>query len=298
MRCSRSIYHGDVFYLPIPHFNGGFRRGRYNRGSVVEIAKTILFALGLLYAVLLFVGLFLADSLMFPEPPNGYSIPGLMRLPLQTDETGAYVEALHMTHPGARHTLLYSHGNGEDLETVLPLLQEYVRRGFSVMAYEYPGYGRSPGKSNEKTVIAAIDAAYEYLTAKGHAAPADIVVYGRSMGSGPSVDLAARKSVAGLILEGGYVSAFRVITRLPLLPWDKFANERKLPQIRCPVFVLQAANDEVVGYWHGPRLFAAAKEAKSYWRVEGAGHNDLIAAAGEAYWRKLDEFIESLPAGA
>lgn len=264
-------------------------------GAVAEIAKTILLALSLLYAVLLFVGLFLSDSMMFPLPSNDYSIPGTMRLPLQTGGAGEYVEALHLKNPQARHTLLYSHGNGEDLETVLPLLNEYVRRGFSVLAYEYPGYGRSPGKSNEKTVTASIDAAYSYLIAQGRAAPADIVVYGRSMGSGPSVDLAVRKPVAGLILEGGYVSAFRVITRLPLLPWDKFANTRKLPRVRCPVFVVQAANDEVVGYWHGPRLFAAANEPKSCWRVEGAGHNDLIAVAGEAYWRKLDAFAANLP---
>ncbi len=262
---------------------------------MVEVAKTILFALGLIYAVLLFVGLFLADSLMFPMPPNDYSIPGLIRLPLRADEPGGYVEALHLVNPKARHTLLYSHGNGEDLETILPLMQEYARRGFSVMAYEYPGYGRSPGKSNEKTVVASVDAAYAYLTAVGHAAPADIVLYGRSMGSGPSVDLAARKPVGGLILEGAYISAFRVITRLPLLPWDKFANERKLSSVRCPVFVMQAANDEVVGYWHGPRLFAAAGEPKTYWRVEGAGHNDLIAVSGEGYWRKLDAFVAGLP---
>lgn len=262
-------------------------------GAVVEIVKTLLLALSLLYAALWFVGLFLSDSMMFPLPPNNYAIPGLVRLPLKT---GGYVEALHLANPAARHTLLYSHGNGEDLETILPRLEQYVSRGFSVMAYEYPGYGRSPGKSNENTVTASIDAAYAYLTAEGRAAPAEIVIYGRSMGSGPSVDLAAREPAAGLILEGGYVSAFRVVTRLPLLPWDKFANARKLPRVRCPVFVMQAENDEVVGYWHGPRLFAAANEPKSYWRVEGAGHNDLIDAAGGSYWRKLGAFAASLPA--
>ncbi len=266
--------------------------------SSAEVFKMILLGFGSIYVLLLFVGLFLSNAMMFPLPPNDYSIPGLIRLPLKIDDSGGYVEALHLVNPKARHTLLYSHGNGEDLETILPLLQKYFRRGFSVMAYEYPGYGRSPGKSNENSVTASIDAAYRYLTAKGHAAPMDIVVYGRSMGSGPSVDLAARKPIAGLILEGGYISAFRVITRLPVLPWDKFANERKLPSVRCPVFVMQAANDDLVGYWHGPRLFAAATEPKSYWRVEGAGHNDLIAVSGEKYWRKLDEFVAGLPAGA
>lgn len=261
---------------------------------MIEIVKAILFACGSLYVVLLLIGLFFSDSMMFPMGPNDYSIPGLIRLPLKTEGSGRYVEALHLVNPEARYTLLYSHGNGEDMETVLPLLKEYVRQGFSVMAYEYPGYGRSPGKSNEHAVVASIDAAYAYLTAESRVAPADIVAYGRSMGSGPSVDLAARKPLGGLILEGGYVSAFRVVTRLPVLPWDKFANERKLPLVRCPVFVMQAVNDGVVGYWHGPRLFAAAREPKVYWRVEGAGHNDLIAVSGKTYWRKLHAFVDSV----
>ncbi len=258
---------------------------------MVEVLKTLLLAFGSLYVVLAVVGLFLSDSMMFPLPANNYSIDGLIRLPL--DESG-YVEALHLVNPEARYTLLYSHGNGEDLELVLPLLEEYSRRGFSVLAYEFPGYGRTPGTSSEQSVTVSIDAAYAYLTGQGGVASESIVVYGRSMGSGPSTDLAARVPVGGLILEGGYVSIFQVITRLRLLPWDKFANERKLPAVHCPVFVMQAEHDEVVGDWHGPRLHAAANEPKRSWRVAGSGHNNLISVAGDEYWRRLAEFAASL----
>lgn len=258
---------------------------------MVEVFRAVLIGFGSLYIVLALVGYFLSDLMMFPMRANDYSIDGLVRLPI---EDGGFVEALHLVNPDARYTLLYSHGNGEDLEMILPVLKEYSRRGYSVLAYEFPGYGRTVGTTSEKSVTAAIDAAYEYLTGQGGVAADRIVVYGRSMGSGPSTDLAARVPVAGLILEGGYVSIFRVITRLPILPWDKFANERKLPAVRCPVFVMQAEHDEVVGYWHGPRLYAAANEPKRFWKVDGAGHNSLMTLAGDEYWRRVGEFADNL----
>ena len=174
------------------------------------------------------------------------------------------------------------------------MLEEYRRRGYSVLAYDYPGYGRSSGRPTERGVYAAIDACYRYLAVQEGIAPRTIVLHGRSLGSGPSVDLAAREPVGGLILENAFVSAFRVMTRVRLLPWDKFENERKISDVDCPVFVIQAERDDVVGYWHGPRLHAAAVEPKSFWRVEGAAHNDLLAVAGEEYWRRLRTFAEGL----
>jgi len=72
------------------------------------------------------------------------------------------------------------------------------------------------------------------------------------------VDLASRRPLAGLIVESGFVTAFRVMTRLPLLPFDKFRNIDKIGQVRCPVLVMHGEADEIVPLWHGQRLFQAA----------------------------------------
>ncbi len=259
---------------------------------MADLARTVLIAAAFLYGALCFAALFLANLLLFPIGPRPYQVPGLLRLPISG---GGEIAALHLRNPEARLTLLHSHGNGEDLGTLLPLLEEYRRRGYSVFAYDYPGYGASSGKSSEQGTYDAVDACYRYLTEQEGLSPASIVLYGRSLGSGPSVDLAAREPVGGLILENAFVSAFRVMTRIPLLPWDKFDNERKIRHVERPLFVMQAEHDEVVGYWHGPRLYEAAGEPKTFWRVVGAGHNDLIAAAGADYWRRLEVFTNSLP---
>ena len=258
---------------------------------MLDLAKTLILGAGTGYLLLALLTLLASDFVIFPMPPNRYALPGLLKLPTRD---GNEIAALYFSHPQARVTLLYSHGNGEDLESLYPLFEELHRRGFSVLAYDYPGYGRSSGKSSEKSVYAAIDASYEMLTEEQGVVPEEIVLYGRSVGSGPSVDLAVRKPIGGLILEGGFVSAFRVITRRRLLPWDKFENERKLKRVSCPVLVIQGANDEVVGFWHGPRLHAAAPEPKELWRVKDAGHNDLVFVAGDEYWRRLTAFAETV----
>ena len=184
---------------------------------------------------------------MFPMRPNNSSIPGLLEL----SAGGGTVAAIYLRNPGAKITLLYSHGNGENLESIYRQLKQCRRAGYAVLAYDHPGYGRSSGASSDAGTFNAIDSCYRFLVSEGvNVSP--IVLYGRSLGSGPSVDLATREQVGGPVLERGFVSAFRVMTRRRVLSWDKFENERKLKRIRQPAFVMQAARDEVAGYWQAP----------------------------------------------
>ncbi|HAX79931.1 MAG TPA: hypothetical protein DCY88_29870 [Cyanobacteria bacterium UBA11372] len=137
-----------------------------------------------------------------------------------------------------------------------------------------------------------IDAAYNYLTQELKIPPNRIIAYGFSVGGGPSVDLAARKPIAGLIVENTFITAFRVVTHIPIVPFDKFANIDKIKNVRCPVLVMHATADEVIPFYHGQKLFAAAKEPKRFLPIEGAGHNNLRLVAGERYVKALREFVE------
>jgi fermentation-respiration switch protein FrsA (DUF1100 family) len=106
------------------------------------------------------------------------------------------------------------------------------------------------------------------------------------------VDLAARKPLAGLIMESAFTTAFQVVLPIPVLPFDKFRNIDKIKRVNCPVLVMHGKADEVVPFSHGQKLFAAAPEPKlSFW-VEEASHNDLMWVAGERYAEILREFAE------
>ena len=255
----------------------------------------LLTALFLAYVGLLILAAF-ADTLIFqPQHSSYHDGPDIVKL---TPADGKRISAIYLTDPAARDTILFSHGNAEDIGDDLPWLETLRAHGFSVFAFDYHGYGTSEGVPSEKTTYLDEDAAYDYLTNTLHVAPANIIVLGRSVGAGPAVDLAARRPVGGLIVRSGFVSAFRVLTRIPLVPWDKFRNAAKIRRVHCPVLIIHGDRDAVIPFWHGHALYDAAPEPKRFIAVPGADHNDLEYVAGEDFFRWLREFADSLPRSA
>jgi fermentation-respiration switch protein FrsA (DUF1100 family) len=205
-------------------------------------------------------------------------------------DDGTPITALHLRPEGERRgVVLFLHGNAEDLGDLLPRLEEFQRRGFSVLAIDYRGYGTTPGRANETNVVADAAAALRHLCAVEDVEAREVILYGRSMGGGPAVVLATRERVGALILDGAFTSAFRVVTRVPILPCDRFPNVDRLPAVRCPLLIVHGTTDRTVPFSHGLRLLAAAPPGTAHLWVEGAGHNDLVEVAGEAYWEALAE---------
>jgi fermentation-respiration switch protein FrsA (DUF1100 family) len=137
-------------------------------------------------------------------------------------------------------------------------------------------------------------AAYDYLTRQIGVPAAQVIAYGRSLGAATALEAATRRPVAGLVLESSFLSAFRVLTRVPVLPWDKFPNASKIRRVTCPVLVIHGRDDQVVPFWHGERLFALARSRKQNFWVDGAGHNDVMLVAGPAYFRHIRIFADTL----
>lgn len=231
----------------------------------------------------------ISDSMIFvPDYGSRVEPPGAFRI--RVDET-IWVSAVYLPNPAARFTLWYFHGNAEALGDLEPRLTQLRDSGFAVLAVEYPGYGVSPGTPREDTIYAANRAALQHVRDELRIPLDRVLLYGRSVGGGPAVELAANESFAGLVLESAFVSAFRVLTRWPLLPGDKFKNLKKLPRVRCPVLVMHGRHDRVIPFWHGERLHAAVRGPRQKFWVDGAGHNDLLEVADETYWAALSDFV-------
>ena len=242
------------------------------------------------YLALTVYGAFFADSIIFQPPSPGYRDDASVLKVTSAD--GARISAKYFPSANATFTLLFSHGNAEDIGYDTPFLEAIRDAGFSVFAYDYQGYGTSEGKPSEEHVYEDVEASYIYLTNTLHVSPSRIIPWGRSFGAAAAVDLAARHPVAGLIMESAFTSAFRVLTRIALLPFDKFPNLAKIRKVRCPVLVIHGKSDDVISFNHGQTLFAAANEPKrSYW-VDRAGHNDLALVAGNRYLEELRKFAE------
>ena len=252
----------------------------------------IIVVAALLYVALCLLALVMARPMMFPAPPASYD----KTFPTVTLRTvdGLAVSGLFLDNPTAERTLLFSHGNGEDIGWAKEFLEELRDLGFSVFAYDYPGYGLSEGAPSEDGCYQAAEAAYRYLVDERGIDPSTLVLYGRSLGGGPSLELAVRQPVAGIILESSFVSAFRVMTRIQIFPFDRFRNLDKIPTINCPSLIIHGERDEVVPFWHGQRLHEAAAEPKTFLPLPNTSHNDVSLVGGAAYFEAIRSFADSL----
>jgi fermentation-respiration switch protein FrsA (DUF1100 family) len=190
--------------------------------------------------------------------------------------------------------IIYSHGNAEDIGKVESQLETILKDGWSIITYDYPGYGNSSSKASEYGCYDAIDTVYRYLTEKKKITPDRIVLWGRSLGTGPSCYLAEKKQVGGLILETPFISAFRTITGRSVLPWDRFRNLERAPNITCPSLVIHGKLDEIVPFKHGKQVFKALPQTKDFLEFENAGHNDLAEVGGLKYYSAVINFLENL----
>lgn len=263
----------------------------------MQVLLIALGALAVLYATLVFIAWRFGDLLMFPAPGPSYrpgSLEGLITL---RASDGGEVSALHLTRPAARWTILYSHGNGEDLGNILPVLESIHALGFDVFAYDYRGYGASPGRASAEGVVLDAEAAYAHVT-EVLGVPADrLILWGRSVGGGPTVHLASTRTCAGLVLEATFTSAFCVVTNRRILPFDRFENRRLIRGMHLPTLFIHGTKDRIVPFVHGRRNYECAAEPKTAVWVDGAGHNDLWLVAPERIGSALVSFAASLEEG-
>ena len=236
-------------------------------------------SLASIYALLWVVAVFFADRVIFVPPPSSYpaDAQGLVWI---ENPHGGKIAAFHLQAQAGAPTLLYSHGNAEDIGHSLELFQAWNEMGIGVLAYDYPGYGQSTGRATEETTYQSIRAAWQYLLARG--VPRNsVVVVGRSVGSGPSTRLASEVGPAGLVLIAPFTSAFEVAFPAKLFPADRFRNIDLIGGIASPLLVIHGRQDEVIPFPHGQRIIESSGAThKNLFVIEEAGHNDLFEVSG------------------
>jgi len=109
--------------------------------------------------------------------------------------------------------------------------------------YDYSGYGRSTGKPTECNTYADIEAAYNCLKEKYGVADEDIILYGQSVGSGPTIDLASRlPNLRAVVLHSPILSGLRVLYPVKRTFWfDIYKNIDKIGLVNCPVLVIHVS---------------------------------------------------------
>ncbi len=212
---------------------------------------------------------------------------------------GEHLRAWIMRAARPRANVLYFHGNGANLSNWAPILTGIVRRGYSVLAFDYRGYGVSTGRPTERGLYRDVDA---IVRRASFATAADVptIYWGRSLGGAMAAYAATVRPPDGLILESGFVNARAAVrdsTALVILslfstyrfPTTEFAN-----RANRPVLVMHGTSDSVIPFSLGRELFDTLRVPKQFVTIERGDHNDAVPRDPDAYWAAVDRFTSSV----
>ncbi len=206
--------------------------------------------------------------------------------------------------PDARVTLLWFHGNAGNISHRVDNIK-YLHRllRLNIFIFDYRGYGQSAGGHSdlsEEATYRDAEGALAYLRGRQDLAQTRLVYFGRSLGAAIAVEVARRHPPAGLILETPFIS-IKDLARvaLPFLPLGsllqtKYDSLNKIREIRVPLLILHGDRDDVVPYEQGRRLFEAANEPKTFYRIPGAHHNDTYIVGDQRYFDAWARFLQGL----
>lgn len=262
-------------------------------------------ALGVAIGLPLLVYL-LQDRLMFyPQPLSqarraqiAERYPAVEEVALRAAD-GTRVHAWHVRAAPGAPLVLYFGGNAEEVSWMLDVIGDPragATPGVSWLLLDYRGYGASEGAPSETALVADARMLFDHAHAQsdGERRARPVFAFGRSLGSGVAVALAASRPLAGVVLLAPFDSAVAVARHYyPYLPVDwllrhRFESIVHAPQLRMPLLCVIAERDEVIPPVHGERLFAAWGGPKQKLVLPGALHND---GDGPEVWKAVRQFL-------
>lgn len=209
---------------------------------------------------------------------------------------GETLHAWWIPNEDARGTLLFFHGNAGNMSHRLETLRVYHDLRLNVLIFDYRGYGQSSGSPSEEGLCTDAETVWRHLINDRNVAPEDVVLFGRSLGSGPATWLAERVLEGALILESAFTSVPDAgAHHYPFLPVRllskvRFDNLARIGSCRSPVMVIHSPDDEVLPFEQGRRLFETARQPKSFLELSGP-HNNAFHLSLNEYVPAVDEFL-------
>ena len=271
----------------------------------------VLGTLGLLLAGLLLLGALMwlmQPKLLFRPFPDLIGVPSDWGLAYEdvwlTTADGVRLHGWFLPaaeRRAAPHTLLFFHGNAGNVSHRGASLAIFAALGLDVLIIDYRGYGLSEGRPSEVGLGLDADAAWRWLVDTRGVAPADIVLFGRSLGGAVATSLATRVTPGALIVESSFTDLMAMarlhhplLARLIPLRY-RFASRDALADVRAPVLILHSRDDGIVPFSEGEALYAAATAPKRFVALVG-GHNEGFLESQPHYQQALADFIDWRPA--
>lgn len=191
---------------------------------------------------------------------------------------GAVLNGIHFKLPQSKGVVYYFKGNTRSVKGWSKFAKDFISKGYDFFVMDYRGFGKSKGKRNERLMYKDALLGYRYL--KKQYPENQIVIYGRSIGSGFATYTASKTKPKMLILDSPYLS-FRYIARryAPIFPHSlilkyHIRTDRYIRQVPCNVYILHGTKDWLIPLKHAS-LLASRNKHVNLIRIDKAGHNNL-----------------------
>ena len=242
----------------------------------------LLILLAVYIGLILFVYFFQHYFFFRPEilPPHfSFSYPFDFEERTFDMEDGGRINSLHFKVPNSRGLIYYFKGNSRSIKGWAKFAQDFISNGYDFFMMDYRGFGKSKGKRSETRLFNDSQQLYKWLQKEY---PQDqIIVYGRSLGSGIATRVASWNHPRMLILDSPYYSFYHNIKRwaffLPLTYILRYQirTDQFITQVEAPIHIIHGDKDRLIPIWHSHKLAELKPEKIELFVINGGGHNNL-----------------------
>lgn len=272
--------------------------------KTITVTTCLIATLAAVLYLLLLVGLWaMQDHILFARRTSEMvEEPSARDWPFEqvwVDAEGERTHGWWIPLEGARKVILFSHGSGRNISGYLEDVALFHELGFSVLLYDYGGYGLSSGFPSEARCYADARAMWDHLVQHRGIAPENIILAGSSLGGGVTMGLATQVSPGAIILESTFTSIpDSVAETFPFIParWictTRFSNKDKVGGLLCPVLVIHSRDDKTVPFHHAEALYERITAPSMLVEIKGAHYGGKFVHRG-AYLQGLRTFFTDL----
>ncbi len=203
--------------------------------------------------------------------------------------------------PLSSFVILFNHGNAGTVENRVNICTLLLRAGYSVLLYDYQGYGYSTGSPTVEGIVEDAACAYDFLIEKQGYKPEQIVLYGESLGVSVSCHLSNMRTCAALILQSGFSSLkaiaghhYPILRLYPkwLYPLPRLDSLSVLKGTKLPVLIVHGELDTVIPFSHSEVMFKAiCHDKKQFVAYADCAHSDICILKPQEYVEALKGLI-------
>ncbi len=195
-------------------------------------------------------------------------------------EGSIQIHALHLKIGFPKGVVLYFHGNEGNIETCLPIADDFLIKGYNLFIVDYRGFGKSGGAiKNPESLYYDADLAYKYLL--NLYKEENIIVYGRSIGSPIATYIASKYSPQSLVLECPFISLkdiaqyyYLSVIYKTLIRFD-YSTEKWVKDVKCPIYFFHSVSDRIVSIDCSKKLAEMANAKTFLTKIQSSSHYTL-----------------------